>query len=72
MDVGWVLVWTKTPGVRDYLARTGFRFDYRADGVSVYRPAGRPGQVGSGPRVAAAAGRNRYPRAAPSPELAML
>ena len=39
MGVGWVLVWKKTPGVRDYLARTGFRFDYRADGVSVYRPA---------------------------------
>ena len=39
MHVGWVLVWTKTPGVRNYLARTGFRFDYRADGVSVYRPA---------------------------------
>ena len=39
MGVGWVLVWKKTPGVRDYLARTGFRFDYQADGVSVYRPA---------------------------------
>ncbi len=39
MGVGWVLVWTKTPGVRDYLALTGFRFDYQADGVSVYRPA---------------------------------
>ena len=39
MGVGWVLVWTKIPGVRDYLALTGFRFDYQAAGVSVYRPA---------------------------------
>ena len=42
MGVGWVLVWTESPGIRDYLARTGFRFAYQADGVSVYRPAGAP------------------------------
>ena len=39
MDVGWVLVWHATPWVLHYLAQTGFRFDYRADRVSVYRPA---------------------------------
>jgi hypothetical protein len=39
MNVGWVLVWQQTPGIRRYLARTGFRFDYAADGVLVYRPA---------------------------------
>jgi hypothetical protein len=42
MDVGWVLVWGTgggTPAVIQYLRETGFRFDYRADGVSVYRPA---------------------------------
>jgi hypothetical protein len=39
MDVGWLLVWRDTPAVLDYLTQTGFRFDYRADGVTVYRPA---------------------------------
>ena len=39
MDVGWVLVWRASPEVLRYLARTGFRFDYRADRVSVYRPS---------------------------------
>ena len=29
------------PAVGRYLAATGFRFSYRADGVSVYRPAAR-------------------------------
>jgi hypothetical protein len=44
MDVGWVLVWTATPEILHYLAQAGFRFDYRADGVSVYRPGSlRPG-----------------------------
>jgi hypothetical protein len=38
MDVGWVLVWTATPEILHYLAQAGFRFGYRADGVSVYRP----------------------------------
>ena len=38
MDVGWVLVWRANPGVLRYLSQTGFRFDYRADRVSVYRP----------------------------------
>lgn len=39
MDVGWVLVWQANPQVLQYLAQTGFRFDYRADQVSVYRPS---------------------------------
>ena len=38
MDVGWVLVWHQTPAIARYLARTGFRFAYAADGVLVYRP----------------------------------
>jgi hypothetical protein len=45
MDVGWVLVWPAPrqvlvldmPALRRYLSATGFRFDYRADGVSVFR-----------------------------------
>ncbi len=40
VDVGWVLVWERvTPELGHFLAQTGFRFDYQADGVSVYRPA---------------------------------
>ena len=39
MDIGWVLAWDRLrPAVSRYLAATGFRFSYRADGVSVYRP----------------------------------
>jgi hypothetical protein len=39
MDIGWVLLWTANPHLRRYLLATGFRFDYRACGVAVYRPA---------------------------------
>ena len=39
MDIGWVLAWHRLrPAVSRYLTATGFRFSYRADGVSVYRP----------------------------------
>lgn len=52
IDVGWVLVWRASPrGARHtlrsirhlpeifrYLSQVGFRFDYQADNVSVYRP----------------------------------
>jgi hypothetical protein len=41
MDVGWVVVWQRTPAIARYLARTGFRFDYAADGALVYRPTTR-------------------------------
>ncbi len=39
LHVGWVLVWRTRmpPSLYSFLAGTGFRFDYRADGVSVYR-----------------------------------
>jgi hypothetical protein len=44
MRIGWVLVWAHSPAIRRllpglwrFLPGTGFRFDYRADGVSVYR-----------------------------------
>lgn len=38
INVGWVLVWTPVnPGLRHFLAGTGFSFRYRADGVSVYQ-----------------------------------
>jgi hypothetical protein len=40
MGIGWVLVWTKNPVVVRYLTDVGFRLDYQADGVAVYRPAG--------------------------------
>ena len=40
INVGWVLVWVPvTPELSHFLTQTGFRFGYRADGVSVYRPA---------------------------------
>ena len=42
MHIGWVLVWVSNPVIRRYLLGTGFRFAYRADGVSVYRPAVGP------------------------------
>jgi hypothetical protein len=42
MDIGWVLVWRRNPAAVRYLTAAGFRFSYRADGVSVYRPSGRP------------------------------
>ncbi len=38
MNIGWVLVWQASPQTIRYLTGTGFVFDYRADGVSVYRP----------------------------------
>jgi hypothetical protein len=39
MGIGWVLAWHRLkPAVSSYLTATGFRFSYRADGVSVYRP----------------------------------
>jgi hypothetical protein len=39
MDIGWVLAWQRPgPAVSRYLAATGFRFSYRADGVAVYQP----------------------------------
>ncbi len=43
MNVGWVLVWLPkpSPALSQYLSATGFRFAYRADGASVYRPASR-------------------------------
>jgi hypothetical protein len=68
MHVGWVLVWVHTPairrflpGLRRFLPGTGFRFDYRADGVSVYRrvsgTASRPGGPGGPASVAASSSR---------------
>jgi hypothetical protein len=39
LNIGWVIVWQQTRPVRSYLAGTGFRFDYQADGAFVYRPA---------------------------------
>ena len=39
MGIGWVIEWNRPrPAVSRYLAATGFRFSYRADGVAVYRP----------------------------------
>jgi len=41
LHVGWVVVWLPEPrrALSRYLSATGFRFAYRADGASVYRPA---------------------------------
>ena len=39
LNVGWLLLWQPAShALSQYLSGTGFRFDYRADGVSVYRP----------------------------------
>ncbi len=38
MNIGWVLDWSSSQQVTQYLTDTGFVFDYRADLVSVYRP----------------------------------
>jgi 4-amino-4-deoxy-L-arabinose transferase-like glycosyltransferase len=56
LRIGWVLVWPtplrgfrrSLPVVIAYLQGTGFRFDYRADGVSVYRPSAGPGPPAQG------------------------
>jgi hypothetical protein len=66
MQIGWVLIWVHSPAIRQFLPGlwrflpgTGFRFDYRADGVSVYRrvsgiAAGAgPGGLGEPASVAA-------------------
>jgi hypothetical protein len=41
LHVGWVVVWLPKQGqdLTRYLSATGFRFAYRADGASVYRPS---------------------------------
>jgi len=41
MHIGWILLWQHTPAITRYLTRTGFRLDYTADRVLVYRPAAR-------------------------------
>jgi hypothetical protein len=41
MDIGWVIVWQRSQDVLAYLAKTGFRFAYAADGAWVYRSAAR-------------------------------
>jgi hypothetical protein len=48
LDVGWLLVWQQNPShaLSEYLSGTGFRFAYRADGVSVYRPSAGSGSSG--------------------------
>ncbi|HEX5190223.1 MAG TPA: hypothetical protein VFW16_11810, partial [Streptosporangiaceae bacterium] len=38
VNVGWILLWTHNPHIEHYLRTVGFRFAYRANGVSVYRP----------------------------------
>jgi hypothetical protein len=45
MDVGWAIVWSHTPVILHYLRAVGFRFDYQADGVPVYRLAPLTGRV---------------------------
>src|SRR5216683_6969883 len=41
MHIGWVLLWQPTRHIVYLLRHTGFKLDYRADGVSVYRPTAR-------------------------------
>jgi hypothetical protein len=54
MGVGWVLVWGGSAGVRHFLPGSGFRFAYRADGVSVYRRVSRAAASPAAPGVAEA------------------
>ena len=56
MDIGWVLLWTSDRHIRHFLLATGFQFDYRADGVSVYRPV-PPGVEQTGVRATPGIGR---------------
>jgi hypothetical protein len=42
MGVGWAIVWKRTAFVYAYLRQVGFRYDYRVNGVNVYRLNGRP------------------------------
>jgi hypothetical protein len=50
LNVGWVLVWQPAgnPALTQYLSATGFKFDYAADGATVYRPANPAGQSPAG------------------------
>jgi hypothetical protein len=49
LGVGWVLVWTtQNPVIKPFLAATGFRFSYRADGETVYRPVTPASPPGAG------------------------
>ncbi|HEV3293158.1 MAG TPA: hypothetical protein VG123_29625, partial [Streptosporangiaceae bacterium] len=41
MHIGWILLWQHTPAITRYLTAAGFRPDYTADRVLVYRPAVR-------------------------------
>jgi hypothetical protein len=55
-----VLAWRRLrPAVSRYLAATGFRFSYRADGVSVYRPAWRSVAPATARRTPTQPGRHR-------------
>jgi len=40
MHIGWVLLWVSNKHLRAFLVGTGFRYSYRADGASVWRPVG--------------------------------
>jgi hypothetical protein len=40
MHIGWVLLWVANKHLRNFLVQTGFRYLYRADGASVWWPAG--------------------------------
>ncbi|HEY6277737.1 MAG TPA: hypothetical protein VIX86_15550 [Streptosporangiaceae bacterium] len=55
MHVAWVLVWAQNPAVNRFLHKAGFRYAYKADGVSVYRsepPAPARSPIPPGPAVA--------------------
>jgi hypothetical protein len=40
MHIGWILLWVYNKHLRHFLVSTGFRYIYRADGASVWRPVG--------------------------------
>jgi len=42
MNLGWAIAWSSTPVIVHYLTAVGFRFDYRADGATVYRMPAAP------------------------------
>jgi hypothetical protein len=68
MHIGWVLLWEITHRIKLLLYDTGFRYDYRADGVSVWRPvADLPGSATAPPPVSSRRSHRHDRRHPPAP-----
>jgi hypothetical protein len=51
MHIGWVLLWEWNKHMRAFLVETGFSYDYRADGASVYRADGYANGIMTSPKT---------------------